>query len=128
MAHFLVGYFVFCLKSTPFPLPSFWVVVMDLLKQYCLLAVPHFEKMLYDQGQIASLYLNSFPITTDVFYSCVSWDIFDYLRREVIGQEGEMFSAEGADSADYEGASRKKEGAFFYVWTSKEVCFSSPSS
>ncbi|KAL0006072.1 hypothetical protein SO802_013633 [Lithocarpus litseifolius] len=93
---------------------------MDLLKQYCLLAVPHFEKMLYDQGQIASLYLSSFSITTDVFYSCVSWDIFDYLRREVIGQEGEIFSAEDADSAEYEGASRKKEGAFC-VWTSKEV-------
>ncbi|KAL0006064.1 hypothetical protein SO802_013625 [Lithocarpus litseifolius] len=82
--------------------------------------VPHFEKMLYDQGQIASLYLSSSTITTDVFYSCVSWDIFDYLRREVIGQEGEIFSAEDADSAEYEGASGKKEGAF-YVWTSKEV-------
>ncbi|KAL0006050.1 hypothetical protein SO802_013611 [Lithocarpus litseifolius] len=82
--------------------------------------VPHFEKMLYDQGQIASLYLSSSTITTNVFYSCVSWDIFDYLRREVIGQEGEIFSAEDADSAEYEGASRKKEGAF-YVWTSKEV-------
>ena len=45
----------------------------------------------------------------------------------MIGQEGEIFSAEDADSAEYEGASRKKEGAF-YVWTSKEVCFSSPSS
>ncbi|KAL0006059.1 hypothetical protein SO802_013620 [Lithocarpus litseifolius] len=82
--------------------------------------VPHFEKMLYDQGQIASLYLSSFSITTDVFYSCVSWDIFDYLRRKVIGQEGEIFSAEDADSAEYEGTSRKKEGAFC-VWTSKEV-------
>jgi uncharacterized protein YyaL (SSP411 family) len=38
----------------------------------------------------------------------------------MIGKEGEIFSAEDADSAEYEGAPRKKEGAF-YVWTSKEV-------
>ncbi|XP_050264885.1 uncharacterized protein LOC126708922 [Quercus robur] len=82
--------------------------------------VPHFEKMLYDQGQLANVNLDAFSITKDVFYSCVSRDIFDYLRREMIGQEGEIFSAEDADSAEYEGASRKKEGAF-YVWTSKEV-------
>ncbi|KAK9984016.1 hypothetical protein SO802_033541 [Lithocarpus litseifolius] len=82
--------------------------------------VPHFEKMLYDQGQLANVNLDVFSITKDVFYSCVSRDIFDYLRRDMIGQEGEIFSAEDADSAEYEGASRKKEGAF-YVWTSKEV-------
>lgn len=82
--------------------------------------VPHFEKMLYDQGQLANVNLDAFSITKDVFYSCVSRDIFDYLRREMIGQEGEIFSAEDADSAEHEGASRKKEGAF-YVWTSKEV-------
>jgi uncharacterized protein YyaL (SSP411 family) len=38
----------------------------------------------------------------------------------MIGKEGEIFSAEDADSAEYEDAPRKKEGAF-YVWTSKEV-------
>ena len=38
----------------------------------------------------------------------------------MIGPEGEIFSAEDADSAEFEGAMRKKEGAF-YVWTSKEV-------
>ncbi|KAF3436401.1 hypothetical protein FNV43_RR23493 [Rhamnella rubrinervis] len=82
--------------------------------------VPHFEKMLYDQGQLANVYLDSFSITKDSFYSFVSRDIFDYLRREMIGPEGEIFSAEDADSAESEGAARKKEGAF-YVWTSKEV-------
>ena len=40
----------------------------------------------------------------------------------MIGPEGEIFSAEDADSAESEGATRKKEGAF-YVWTSKEVLF-----
>ncbi|KAK3407380.1 hypothetical protein EUGRSUZ_K03449 [Eucalyptus grandis] len=82
--------------------------------------VPHFEKMLYDQGQLTNVYLDSFAITKDVFYSCVSRDILDYLRRDMTGSEGEIFSAEDADSAEYEGDPRKKEGAF-YVWTSKEV-------
>lgn len=38
----------------------------------------------------------------------------------MIGPQGEIFSAEDADSAEFEGATRKKEGAF-YVWTDKEV-------
>lgn len=83
-------------------------------------SVPHFEKMLYDQGQIVNVYLDTFLITGDEYYSTVARDILDYLRRDMIGKEGEIFSAEDADSAEYEGAPRKKEGAF-YVWTSKEV-------
>ncbi|CAD6235031.1 unnamed protein product [Miscanthus lutarioriparius] len=82
--------------------------------------VPHFEKMLYDQGQIVNVYLDTFLITGDEYYSIVARDILDYLRRDMIGKEGEIFSAEDADSAEYEGAPRKKEGAF-YVWTSKEI-------
>ncbi|XP_059659521.1 uncharacterized protein LOC132306218 [Cornus florida] len=82
--------------------------------------VPHFEKMLYDQGQLANVYLDAFSITKDVFYSCTSRDILDYLRRDMIGPNGEIFSAEDADSAEFEGAARKKEGAF-YIWTSSEV-------
>lgn len=82
--------------------------------------VPHFEKMLYDQGQITNVYLDAFSITKDVSYSCVSRDVLDYLKRDMIGPQGEIFSAEDADSAESEGATRKKEGAF-YVWTSKEV-------
>ncbi|KAI4349620.1 hypothetical protein L6164_010186 [Bauhinia variegata] len=82
--------------------------------------VPHFEKMLYDQGQLANVYLDVFTLTKDTFYSCIARDILDYLRRDMIGQEGEIFSAEDADSAETEGATRKKEGAF-YIWTSKEI-------
>ncbi|OEL17781.1 Spermatogenesis-associated protein 20 [Dichanthelium oligosanthes] len=82
--------------------------------------VPHFEKMLYDQGQIVNVYLDTFLITGDEYYSTVARDILDYLRRDMIGKEGEIFSAEDADSAEYEGAPRKKEGSF-YVWTSKEI-------
>ncbi|KAG2697342.1 hypothetical protein I3760_07G101400 [Carya illinoinensis] len=82
--------------------------------------VPHFEKMLYDQGQLANVYSDAFSITKDCYFSFVARDILDYLRRDMIGQEGEIFSAEDADSAEYEGDARKKEGAF-YIWTSEEV-------
>ncbi|XP_022864664.1 spermatogenesis-associated protein 20-like isoform X1 [Olea europaea var. sylvestris] len=82
--------------------------------------VPHFEKMLYDQGQLANVYLDVFSITKDVFYSTMARDILDYLRRDMIGPNGEIFSAEDADSAESEDVTRKKEGAF-YVWTSHEV-------
>lgn len=76
--------------------------------------------MLYDQGQIASVYLDAFTITKDVYYACICRDILDYLRRDMIGPQGEIFSAEDADSAESEGSTRKKEGAF-YIWSSKEV-------
>ncbi|XP_057963726.1 uncharacterized protein LOC131154915 [Malania oleifera] len=82
--------------------------------------VPHFEKMLYDQGQLTNVYLDAFSITKDVFFSCIARDILDYLRSHMIGQKGEIFSAEDADSAEFQGAKQKKEGAF-YIWTSKEV-------
>lgn len=87
---------------------------------YSFHAVPHFEKMLYDQGQLANAFLNVFSITKDMFYSSVCRDILDYLRRDMTGPNGEIFSAEDADSAEFEGGSRKKEGAF-YIWTSEEV-------
>ncbi|GAB2220281.1 hypothetical protein Drorol1_Dr00007925 [Drosera rotundifolia] len=82
--------------------------------------VPHFEKMLYDQGQLANVYLDAFAIGKDVRFSSVAQDILDYLRRDMIGPSGEIFSAEDADSAESEDSTRKKEGAF-YVWSSKEV-------
>ncbi|KAL8151421.1 hypothetical protein V2J09_021229, partial [Rumex salicifolius] len=82
--------------------------------------VPHFEKMLYDQGQLVNVFLDVFSIKKDTFYASVARDILDYLRRDMIGPEGEIFSAEDADSAETEDAKRKKEGAF-YVWSSTEV-------
>lgn len=82
--------------------------------------VPHFEKMLYDQGQLVNVYLDAFSITKDCQYSSIARDILDYLRRDMVGPQGEIFSAEDADSAEAEGATRKKEGEF-YVWTSKEI-------
>lgn len=76
--------------------------------------------MLYDQGQLVNVYLDTFAITRDSQYSDIARDVLDYLRRDMIGKEGEIFSAEDADSSEAEGAGRKTEGAF-YVWSSGEV-------
>ncbi|ONK72275.1 uncharacterized protein A4U43_C04F17650 [Asparagus officinalis] len=67
--------------------------------------------MWYDQGQLVNAYLDTFSITKDIFYSSVAHDILDFLRRDMIGAEGEVFSAVDADSVEHEGASRKKEAA-----------------
>ncbi|BBN11014.1 uncharacterized protein MPTK1_5g08350 [Marchantia polymorpha subsp. ruderalis] len=82
--------------------------------------VPHFEKMLYDQGQLVNVYLDAFVIWKETQYALVARDILDYLRREMTHADGGIFSAEDADSAEFEGAARKKEGAF-YVWTNQEI-------
>ena len=86
--------------------------------------VPHFEKMLYDQAQLAVAYLDAFQITRDRQYESVAHDLLDYVARDMTSKEGGFFSAEDADSPlagiDDPGYSKTKEGAF-YVWTKKEI-------
>ena len=86
--------------------------------------VPHFEKMLYDQAQLAVAYLDAFQITKDKQYESVARDILDYVARDMTSKEGGFFSAEDADSpvVGIDDPSHKKtaEGAF-YVWTKKEI-------
>src|SRR6059058_5848311 len=60
--------------------------------------VPHFEKMLYDQAQLAVAYLDAFQITRDQKYEAVARDILDYVARDMTSKEGGFFSAEDADS------------------------------
>jgi uncharacterized protein len=85
--------------------------------------VPHFEKMLYDQAQLAVAYLDAFQISQDRQYAAVARDILDYVARDMASKEGGFFSAEDADSVvagiDDPGHS-KAEGAF-YIWTKKEI-------
>ena len=87
--------------------------------------VPHFEKMLYDQAQLASAYLDAFQITGDTEFAATARDIVDYVRRDMTSPEGGFYSAEDADSpivagiAD-SGHSKNAEGAF-YVWTTQEI-------
>src|SRR5438876_2444709 len=82
--------------------------------------VSHFEKMLYDQAQLASAYLDAFQITQDRQYADVARDILDYVARDMNSKEGGFFSAEDADSLFEHGKPEHGEGAF-YVWMEKQV-------
>jgi uncharacterized protein len=82
--------------------------------------VPHFEKMLYDQAQLASAYLDAFQIGQDRHYADVARDILDYVARDMTSKEGGFFSAEDADSLFEHGKPEHGEGAF-YVWTEKQI-------
>src|SRR5207237_10013277 len=59
--------------------------------------VPHFEKMLYDQAQLASAYLDAFQITQDRQYADVVRDILDYVTHVMTAKDGGFFSAEDSD-------------------------------
>jgi hypothetical protein len=82
--------------------------------------VPHFEKMLYDQAQLACSYLDAFQITHDATFERTARDIFDYVRRDMTDTGGGFYSAEDADSLLEKGKPEHAEGAF-YVWTKEEI-------
>jgi len=82
--------------------------------------VPHFEKMLYDQAQLAPAFLDAYLATGDRAHADTARGIFDYVERRLTSEGGGFFSAEDADSYEREGDDEKKEGAFF-VWTYEEV-------
>lgn len=87
--------------------------------------VPHFEKMLYDQAQLAVAYLDAYQITKDRRHESVARDVLDYVARDMTSKDGGFFSAEDADSPvaaviGDSGHSKTAEGAF-YVWTKKEI-------
>jgi hypothetical protein len=109
--------------------------------------VPHFEKMLYDQAQLAVAYLDAFQITRDPQFESVTRDILDYVARDMTSKEGGFFSAEDADSPvpvaavydrrtsesekrasiessdDHRAPLQKPETAegAFYIWTKEEI-------
>ncbi|MDP1580465.1 MAG: thioredoxin domain-containing protein [Candidatus Didemnitutus sp.] len=82
--------------------------------------VPHFEKMLYDQAQIALNYLEARQATGIEAYGWVARDIFTYVQRDLTGPHGGFYSAEDADSLLAHGSTEHAEGAF-YVWTKEEI-------
>ncbi|HEV8186001.1 MAG TPA: thioredoxin domain-containing protein, partial [Chthoniobacterales bacterium] len=82
--------------------------------------VPHFEKMLYDNGQLAVAYADAFQITREPLFEEVTRDILDYVRRDMTAPEGGFYSAEDADSIIEHGKPAHAEGAF-YVWTQAEI-------
>ena len=83
--------------------------------------VPHFEKMLYDQAQLAVSYLEAFQITHDPFYAKIARSTLDYVLRDMTHPEGGFYSAEDADSViDPANPKEKGEGAF-YIWSAAEL-------
>ncbi|HEX3877022.1 MAG TPA: thioredoxin domain-containing protein [Bryobacteraceae bacterium] len=83
--------------------------------------VSHFEKMLYDQGQLATSYLEAFQITRDQQYADTARRILDYVLRDMTDAGGAFYSAEDADSViDPSHPDEKGEGAF-YIWAADEI-------
>jgi uncharacterized protein YyaL (SSP411 family) len=83
--------------------------------------VPHFEKMLYDQAQLAVSYLEAYQITHDEFYADVTKGILNYVISNLRDTNGGFYSAEDAESAlDATKPDGKEEGAC-YVWTKSEI-------
>jgi uncharacterized protein YyaL (SSP411 family) len=82
--------------------------------------VPHFEKMLYDQAQLATAYLDAFQITREPLFEQVARDILAYVGRDLAAPEGAFYSAEDADSQLEPGKTDRGEGAF-YVWNKDQI-------
>ena len=57
--------------------------------------VPHFEKMLYDQAQLASVNLDAYQISHDSFFATTARDILDYVQRDMTGPGGRILLGRG---------------------------------
>lgn len=86
--------------------------------------VPHFEKMLYDQAQLALAYLEAAQVSGEARFGAVAADTLAYVQRDLTAPEGGLYSAEDADSVapGHEGdpAALPSEGAF-YLWHDAEL-------
>ncbi len=82
--------------------------------------VPHFEKMLYDQAQLANSYLDAYLLTGDEEFAKITKEIFVYLLRDMRDPAGGFYSAEDADSANPYSPGGHGEGAF-YLWTQEDI-------
>ena len=74
---------------------------------------PHFEKMLYDQAMLSKVAIEAYKATGDPFYRTMTEDIFSFVVRELMSDEGAFCSALDADSEGVEGK--------FYLWDKSEI-------
>lgn len=80
--------------------------------------VPHFEKMLYDNGQLISLYSDAYKLTKNPLYKEVIEKTLSFISKELTNSSGGFYSALDADSLNSE--NHLEEGAF-YVWTKEQL-------
>lgn len=80
--------------------------------------IPHFEKMLYDNGQLVSLFADAYLITKDELYKETVYDTLEFIEREMLDVSGGFYTAIDADSLTDK--NQLEEGAY-YVWTKEEL-------
>lgn len=75
--------------------------------------VPHFEKMLYDNAQLISLYSQAYKQTPNELYKHIVYETIDFIKRDLSNNQGAFYSALDADSEGVEGK--------YYVWQKEEL-------